>query len=149
MTHIERLGGKVEPLDGPVPRLTYQWDTETEILSGVAADVRGERGLTGSIELEDPKGAVVTLDFAGGIMRGIEVVVWPSTQTSPTLGPPTPDEVGQYVIVHAGFAISRLDESEAARVFETLGELGDLSVLDRSTASSSTEVSGGDDGDRS
>ncbi len=37
--------------------------------------------------------------------------------------------VGQYVIVHAGFAISRLNEEEAARVFETLDELGDLSML--------------------
>jgi hypothetical protein len=98
VTHIERLGGSVEPLSGPIPRITYQWDVETEILSGVALDVRGQRGLTGSIELEDPKGAVVTLDFSGGIMRGIEVVVWPSTQTTPTLGPPTPDQVARYVI---------------------------------------------------
>ena len=98
MTRIERLGGRMEPLEGPLPRLTYQWDPETEILSGVAADVTGERGLTGSIELEDAKGAVVTLDFAGGLMRGIEVVVWPATQTSPTLGPPTADERGRFVV---------------------------------------------------
>jgi hypothetical protein len=87
----------VEPLEGPLPRLEYHWDAETEILSG-AMDLSGEHGLTGSIELEDAKGAVVTLDFAGGLMRGIEVVVWPATQTSPTLGPPTPDEVGRFVI---------------------------------------------------
>ena len=98
MTHIERLGGRMEPLEGPLPRLKYQWDAETEILSGLAAGVAGERGLTGSIELEDAKGAVVTLDFAGGVMRGIEVVVWPSTQTSPTLGPPMTSEAGQFVV---------------------------------------------------
>ncbi len=38
-------------------------------------------------------------------------------------------EVGDYVIVHVGFAISRIDEEEAARVFEALRELGELSEL--------------------
>jgi hydrogenase expression/formation protein HypC len=32
-------------------------------------------------------------------------------------------EVGDYVIVHVGFALSRLDEAEAARVFEALAGL--------------------------
>jgi hydrogenase expression/formation protein HypC len=32
--------------------------------------------------------------------------------------------VGDYVIVHAGFAISRLDEVEAARVLAYLEEIG-------------------------
>jgi hydrogenase expression/formation protein HypC len=30
-------------------------------------------------------------------------------------------EVGQYVIVHAGVAISVIDEKEARRIFEELG----------------------------
>ncbi len=34
--------------------------------------------------------------------------------------------VGDYVIVHAGFAISRLDESEARRVFEYLGQMSEF-----------------------
>lgn len=33
---------------------------------------------------------------------------------------------GEYVIVHAGFAISRLNEAEATRVFEALDALGAL-----------------------
>lgn len=33
-------------------------------------------------------------------------------------------EVGDYVIVHAGFAISQLDEAEAAKTFETLKQMG-------------------------
>lgn len=33
--------------------------------------------------------------------------------------------VGDYVIVHAGFAISRVDEAEARRVFAYLEELGE------------------------
>ena len=38
------------------------------------------------------------------------------------------DEVslGDYVIVHAGFAISKLDEEEATRTLELLRELGEL-----------------------
>ena len=39
--------------------------------------------------------------------------------------------VGDYVIVHAGFAISQLNELEAQRVFEALEELGDLNELDQ------------------
>ncbi|SDK18036.1 HypC/HybG/HupF family hydrogenase formation chaperone [Microbulbifer yueqingensis] len=34
--------------------------------------------------------------------------------------------VGDYVIVHVGFAISRVDEAEARRVFDYLAEIGDL-----------------------
>lgn len=35
-------------------------------------------------------------------------------------------EVDDYVIVHAGFAISQLDEAEAAATFQVLKEMGDL-----------------------
>jgi hydrogenase expression/formation protein HypC len=34
--------------------------------------------------------------------------------------------VGEYVLVHVGFALSKLDEAEAKRVFELLAELGQL-----------------------
>jgi hydrogenase expression/formation protein HypC len=43
----------------------------------------------------------------------------------------TPDvEVGDYVIVHVGFAISKVDEDEARRVFEFLASMDDLGELD-------------------
>ena len=43
----------------------------------------------------------------------------------------TPEaRVGDYVVVHVGFAISRIDEAEAHKVFETLRELGELAELD-------------------
>jgi hydrogenase expression/formation protein HypC len=35
-------------------------------------------------------------------------------------------EVGEYVIVHAGFALSRLDEEEAQEVFDLLAQLGEV-----------------------
>jgi len=38
--------------------------------------------------------------------------------------------VGDYVIVHVGFAISKVDEQEAHEVFRTLAEMGDLEGLD-------------------
>ncbi len=36
---------------------------------------------------------------------------------------------GDYVVVHVGFAISRVDAAEAARVFDYLKEMGELSEL--------------------
>lgn len=38
---------------------------------------------------------------------------------------------GDYVIVHAGFAISRVDEEEAARTYQLLEEMGQLGELDQ------------------
>ena len=35
-------------------------------------------------------------------------------------------EVGDYVIVHVGFAISKVDEAEAVRTLEMLATMGDL-----------------------
>ena len=48
----------------------------------------------------------------------------------------TPEaRVGDYVIVHVGFAISRLDEKEAQQVFEYARQIGELEQLrDASTA---------------
>jgi len=40
-------------------------------------------------------------------------------------------KLGDYVIVHVGFAISLLDEEEARRTFEYLSELGELADLDK------------------
>lgn len=34
-------------------------------------------------------------------------------------------ETGDFVLVHAGFALARLDEDQAAKTLETLRELGD------------------------
>lgn len=38
--------------------------------------------------------------------------------------------VGEYVIVHVGFAISKVDEEEAQTVFEYLRHMGDLDELE-------------------
>ena len=43
----------------------------------------------------------------------------------------TPEaQVGDYVIVHVGFAISRIDEAEAQEIFGYLEEIGQLADLE-------------------
>lgn len=54
----------------------------------------------------------------GGITREACLSYVPETQ------------VGDYVLVHVGFAISRVDEEEARRTWEALAELDQLSELD-------------------
>ncbi len=41
---------------------------------------------------------------------------------------------GQYVLVHAGVAISVVDEAEASRVFQYLEEMGELDELEEPSA---------------
>jgi hydrogenase expression/formation protein HypC len=53
------------------------------------------------------------VDF-GGIRKDVNLAYVPEA------------EVGKYVLVHVGFAISVIDEAEAQRVFEYLKELGAL-----------------------
>ena len=38
--------------------------------------------------------------------------------------------VGDYVIVHAGFALSKVDEDEAAKIFEYLRQMNELADLE-------------------
>lgn len=38
-------------------------------------------------------------------------------------------KVGDYVLVHVGFALSRIDEAEARRVFELLDQMNQLDEL--------------------
>jgi hydrogenase expression/formation protein HypC len=41
--------------------------------------------------------------------------------------------IGDYVIVHVGFAISTLDESEAHQVFDYLRQMGELGEIEAAT----------------
>ena len=54
----------------------------------------------------------------GGVTRDACMEYVPETQ------------VGEYVLVHVGFALSRVDEQEAERTYEALRELGQLDELD-------------------
>ncbi len=70
-----------------------------------------------SVTGDDPLSRTGKIDF-GGILKEASLAYVPEAN------------VGDYVIVHVGFAISRLDEEEAAKVFEYLREMGELSELE-------------------
>ncbi len=42
--------------------------------------------------------------------------------------------IGDYVLIHVGFAISRIDEAEARQVFEFLGAMDELGELNPAQA---------------
>lgn len=54
----------------------------------------------------------------GGIAKRVCLEYVPETQ------------LGDYVLVHVGFALARIDEEEAKRVFELLQGMGGLEELD-------------------
>jgi hydrogenase expression/formation protein HypC len=56
------------------------------------------------------------VDF-GGIVKEVSLAYVPEAK------------VGDYVVVHVGFAISLVDESEANKVFEYLREMDELAEL--------------------
>ena len=69
---------RVEPLDGKLPKVSYTWDTETDILS-VACKGSGAKatGLSGTVDLQGDDGSFVVMDVACGVLRGLDVVTWP------------------------------------------------------------------------
>ena len=56
--------------------------------------------------------------YFGGIVKEVNLAFVPEAQ------------VGDYVIVHVGFALSIVDEQEAAQVFEYLQSMGELPESD-------------------
>ena len=65
------------------------------------------------VELKENDGvAMARLDY-GGVTREACMAYLPEAK------------VGEYVLVHVGFAISRMDEEEAARTLAVLRELGE------------------------
>ncbi len=67
---------------------------------------------------ENPLGMTMGTVSFGGIKKQVCLAWVPEVR------------VGEYVIVHVGFAISKVNEEEAQEVFRTLKELGDLEGLD-------------------
>ena len=65
----------------------------------------------------------------GGIVRRVRLDFVPEAQ------------VGDYVIVHVGFAISRVDAEEAQRTYQLLSEMGTLAEELGLTASETAEDS--------
>jgi hydrogenase expression/formation protein HypC len=61
---------------------------------------------------DDPLTREARVDF-GGIVRHVSLALLPEAR------------IGDYVLVHVGFAISVLDEAEAGRVLATLAQIGE------------------------
>ena len=74
-----------------------------------------------SIQGDDPLARNGKVNF-GGILKEVSLAYVPEAK------------IGDYVIVHAGFAISQVDEDEAMKVFEYLKEIGELHELEDNAA---------------
>jgi len=89
---------RIEPLDGKLPKVTYHWDPETDILSVACKGVAKGTGMNGTVDLEGADGSFVVLDVAGGCLRGVDVVTWPDdVRTVGTLTAPEPDREARVV----------------------------------------------------
>jgi len=70
-----------------------------------------------SIDGDDPLLRAGRVDFAG-IQKRVNLSYVPEAN------------VGDYVLVHVGFAISIVDEAEAAQVLDYLKQMGDLAEIE-------------------
>jgi len=68
---------------------------------------------------EDPVTRMGRIDFSG-VIKQASLAYVPEVQ------------IGDYVIVHVGFALSKVDELEAQKVFEYLRQMGALDELEPS-----------------
>jgi hydrogenase expression/formation protein HypC len=69
---------------------------------------------------DDPLTRMGKVNF-GGILKEVCLAYVPEVK------------VGDYVIVHVGFALSKVDEHEASKIFEYLKQMKDLSELTESS----------------
>jgi hypothetical protein len=96
------MQAKIEPVGGDLPSISWRWDPETDILSGSFKDNRKSGGLTGTVELTDAEGSVAVLDVNGGVVCGIDVVVWPEVSTRSDIQVPGRLTEGRVVLGSAG-----------------------------------------------
>ncbi len=68
---------RIEPLEGRLPKVSYHWDPETDILSVACKGGGKASGLNGTVDLEGSDGSFVVIDVSGGCLRGVDVVTWP------------------------------------------------------------------------
>ena len=66
---------------------------------------------------EDPLTRMGKIDFSG-VFKQASLAYVPEVQ------------IGDYVIVHVGFALSKVDEDEAQKVFGYLKQMGELGELE-------------------
>lgn len=76
-----------------------------------------------------PLGRLGVVDF-GGVEKEVNLAFVPEAT------------VGDYVVVHVGFAISTMDDSEAEEVFRYLREMEEADAADRAPDSSARSAAG-------
>lgn len=69
-----------------------------------------------SISGDDPLTRMGRIDFSG-VVKQASLAYVPEVN------------IGDYVIVHVGFALSKVDEDEAQKVFQYLKQIGELDEL--------------------
>ncbi len=74
-------------------------------------------GKINCINCDEPLARTGIVSF-GGVLKQVNLSFVPEAQ------------VGDYVLTHVGFAISRVDQAEADRVFQYLEQIGELKQLD-------------------
>jgi hydrogenase expression/formation protein HypC len=76
-------------------------------------------GIPGRIvKIDDAANMLATVDV-GGVRRKVNIACIVDEEH------PVPSCVGVWVLIHVGFAMSRLDEAEAAETLRILTELGE------------------------
>ena len=75
-----------------------------------------------SVEGDDPLLRSARVDFSG-VVKQVNLAYVPDAR------------IGDYVLVHVGFAIETIDEHEARQVFEFLRSMGELAEIEGSEAS--------------
>ena len=75
-----------------------------------------------SISGDDALTRMGKIDFSG-VIKSASLAYVPEVQ------------IGDYVIVHVGFALSKVDEAEAQKVFEYLKQIGELGELEEQVSS--------------
>ena len=86
---------RIEPLTGKLPKVSYRWDPETDILSVACKGTGKTTGLNGTVDLEGGDGSFVVIDVAGGAIHGVDVVTWPEDIRTVELLPiPDPSKEG-------------------------------------------------------
>jgi hypothetical protein len=115
---------RIEPLGGKLPKVSYHWDPETDILSVACKGVAKAEGLTGTVDLEGGDGSFVVIDVAGGCLRGVDVVSWPDdVRTVAKLATPAAKKDGRLLFPsrtsQAGVAAVEVDTALAVEKNES------------------------------
>ena len=81
------------------------------------------------VEVSDPIRKLAVVDI-GGVRRTVNIACIVNEEHPPA------SCLGDWVLVHVGFAMSRIDELEAARTLELLTQMGEMQLeLDAMRAS--------------